>query len=263
MSLIIKSVVVLFISLIISLPFSEAKGNNSRSATNESTAGSAIERDRLEIEKEKLKMESEMGRDKMKMESENSLYSKLQFYVVAVGSLLAILIFGRDNRAKCIDTLIRLEDEYKKHIKFLIMLEEEYENMIKPVLISEKTTWPGQQNRAAQVKHVNYYNTLVPQNNKPAHYDEIINDLDAVLRHFYICLQARDQGVFDIRVMDGSYGYYLKKFVDKNNYQELAEFIHYYWPSIENWADEVIWLNDDRFKKPCFRSPSKYIRKWL
>jgi hypothetical protein len=155
-------------------------------------------------------------------EQEYPLLKNLLNGVLLLGGLAggawALILFQKERRVKTIDTLISLEQEFRRHADFLLKIETAYASEIKPVLVREAA------------------------NDSNAKDERTLRRLDGMLRHFFVCLQARNLGVISEKVADDMYGYYLKMLMNEfenENRKELAGYVDRYWPSIVRWAARI------------------------
>ena len=135
------------------------------------------------------------------------------------GGIWALILFQKERRVKTIDTLISLEQEFRRHADFLLKIEMAYASEIKLVLVREAA------NDLSVVED-----------------ERTLRRLDGMLRHFFVCLQARNLGVISEKVADDMYGYYLKMLMNEfenENRKELADYVDRYWPSIVRWAARI------------------------
>ena len=150
----------------------------------------------------------------------DTLLHLLQFFAIFAGGIWAVHRYNRNSYNKTIEVLVTLEQEYRKYHPFLLQIEMNYDD-IKPVLKRQEMG-------------------LLTQGDYP-----IMEKLDGVLRHFYVCLRAKELKVIDPITADKMYGYYLRMLCNSNTKQlinidrmELADYINKYWPSIGKWAAE-------------------------
>jgi hypothetical protein len=144
-----------------------------------------------------------------------------QMLAIIVGGGWALIIYWKNSRTKTIETLITLEQEYKKYLPFLLKIETSYHTDIKPALEREASSHPTEEDK------------------------KILRQLDGVLRHFYVCLQARKLGVVNRKVLDEMCAYHLKMLCgslekpNKVERKELADYVYKYWISIFRWAEKL------------------------
>jgi hypothetical protein len=144
-----------------------------------------------------------------------SILDWIQMVAVIVGGLWALLIYRKNSQTKTIDTLILLEQEYRNHLPFLLEIEMFYDTHIKPVLERERS------------------DKILESDTK------VLEKLDGVLRHFYVCLQTRNLHVTSKDVTEKMYKFYLNMLTDGENHRELACYVNRYWPSITQWSKEL------------------------
>lgn len=144
------------------------------------------------------------------------------FAAAILGGGWALWTFDRNRRTKAAEILVNLEKEYTaniiKHlleIEYLSKYHERYRGALKKVQESVGTgKLQFTQEESAS-----------------------INDLETVLRHFFLCRRLRRLGV-DGLTLDASHTYYLHVLTNVEKRPELVWYIKRYWPTVFEWAEE-------------------------
>jgi len=139
-----------------------------------------------------------------------------------LAGLWGLVNFHRSNRHKAAELLLVLEKEYEKHIPLLLKIEnlpdyfKHFKEAIKIAIYEKEGPYtPAQSNS--------------------------IDELDAALRHFFVCVNVRRFGI-DGGAIDRLCAWYLRVLVtdsdEPNRYlrPELRTYIQRYWPQIFFWA---------------------------
>jgi hypothetical protein len=188
---------------------------------------------------------------KDKIELIKALATWAQVIVAGIAAYIAYknfaLPFIQNGRIKSIEILMALEKDYRPHFPFLLEIEiESTYKKIESVLEREELQRKPAVELSAKQKIDIAYN---------AQYDmEVLQKLDGLLRHFYVCLKAKKKSVIDDETIDSSYKYYLMMLTAKTWIDEvdgvnvtkpdekprllLGKYVKLYWPSIDKWSFE-------------------------
>jgi hypothetical protein len=146
----------------------------------------------------------------------SSIVGWATFGGLVLSGLWAILTFWRNNRIKAAEILLSIETAYSRHIGTLLKIEYmlDYEANFK-----------------AAVRKAAYDPNVVYDNEESA----AINELEDVLRHFFMCSHVRRLHV-DSGTVDRLCAYYLRVLCSESR-PELREYIRRFWPTIYFWSD--------------------------
>ncbi len=153
----------------------------------------------------------------------------------------ALINFQRSNRNKAAEILLAIEKEYTVHIPILLKIEN-------------LTDYRKQFVRALKIST---YDTQGPYSSDES---KSIDELEAALRHFFVCSNVRRFGI-DGGAIDRLCAWYLRVLVtdvDENGVYlrpELRKYVSLYWPQLYFWAPIA--------SSPGFKRPWIYANQFI
>ena len=177
-----------------------------------------------------------------------SEWVELPWLVACVAGAWALLNFSRNARVAAADTLLKVEESYQRVLKTLLNVEyvDTYDSIYAPALRKLiGAVEAKERDRAAAALRAHPAPRRLPDELREVLRDqrsraacltkvesEAIDDLEAALRHFALCLHISRLGV-GRRSMEELCSYYLQVFWDR---AELRAYLAVYWPSLYYWS---------------------------